>query len=806
MEKKKAKELLNQLTDEEKCALGSGADNWRSEAVPRLGIPSILFQDGPHGLRKQTSSGDALGLNSSIPASCFPTASISACSFDPELLTEMGKALGQEALEQEIDVLLGPGVNIKRSPLCGRNFEYFSEDPLLTGELAAAYVNGVQSQGVGTSLKHFAANSQETARLISNSQVDERALREIYLKAFEIVVRKAQPWTIMPSYNRLNGSYACQNEQLLSKIARDEWGFEGLFISDWGAVENRIEAVEAGLDLEMPSSGGYRDKELLQALEHGKVKPESIDRAVMKLLTLGEKCHQAKVKPGKEIYDENHKLARKILTESAVLLANNDHLLPLAADTDVLLVGELAEKPHYQGSGSSRVNPTRLVSLKEAIQNQGLNWEFEAGYQIEEGKPNQSLIDDACMAAKGKKVVIVVAGLTEVDEMEGFDREHHKLQASQNELIRQLAVINPNLIVVLQGGGVMELPWFDQVKSVLFVGLGGQASGEATLDLLLGVQNPSGKLAESWPLSLENSPAFHSYGQRYNTPYLESIFVGYRYYHTAGQPVRFPFGYGLSYSEFNFSELRSSQKELRTGESLKLKFKLENSGKLAGKEVVQVYISAPESKLFRPVKELKAFKKINLEAGESKEVEIELKFEDFAVWNVDSHSWEVEHGNYEVLLGNSSLHLPLKTEIYLHGFEATSTKSLNPQYFNLALTKNNFNLEEFEKLPGSRSVQESKPKPGDFNLNSSLLDAQPFWIGRQIIKFANKISSNLVDESTDSDGNTQRLVEASLMEAPLRSFVMGGVPMGVSLGMVDLLNWRIFKGLWKIFKALVLKK
>lgn len=802
-----AQELLSQLSNEEKCALGSGADTWRSEAIPHLGLPSILFQDGPHGLRKQASSTDALGMNESIAASCFPTASISACSFDPELLSEMGKALSQEALEQEIDVLLGPGVNIKRSPLCGRNFEYFSEDPLLSGELASGYVSALQAEGIGASLKHFAANSQETARLISNSQVDERALREIYLKAFEIVVRKAQPWTIMPSYNRLNGSYACQNEQLLSRIARDEWGFEGLFISDWGAVDNRVEAVEAGLDLEMPSSGGYRDNELLQALKQGKVKPESVDRAVVKLLTLVEKCQKAKVKPGKEIYHENHELARKILTESAVLLANNDMLLPLAADADVLLVGELAEKPHYQGSGSSRVNPTRLVSLKEAIQKQGLNWEFQTGYRTDEEKPNQSLINYACKAAIGKKAVIVVAGLTEADEAEGFDREHLKLQPAQNELIHRLAVVNPNLIVVLQGGGVMELPWFDQVKSILFVGLGGQAIGEGTLDLLLGKQNPSGKMAESWPFSLEDSPAFHSYGQRYNTPYLESIFVGYRYYHTAGQPVRFPFGYGLSYTEFIFSDLHSSETELQSGESLKLKIKVDNIGKLAGKEVVQVYVSAPESKLFRPVKELKAFKKICLEAGESKEVEFELKFEDFAIWNVDSHSWEVENGNYEILLGNSSVNLPLKAEVYLHGFDAISTKILNPQYFNLALSKNNFNLEEFEKLPGSVSVQERKPKPGNFDLNSSLSDAQPFWIGRQIIKFAKKFGDTMVEGSDDdSSANTKRMVDASLMDSPLRSFVMGGVPMGVSVGIVDLLNLKIIKGLSVIFKTLILKK
>ena len=693
-------ETLPLLTREEKCAFSSGLDTWHTKPVPRLGIPSILFHDGPHGLRKQPDASDALGLNESVPATCFPTAAISACSFDRELLWQLGAALGKEALLQEIDVVLGPGINIKRSPLCGRNFEYFSEDPLLSGELAAAYVQGMQAQGVGASVKHFVANNQEFCRLINNSQVDERALREIYLKAFEIVVRQAQPWTIMPAYNRINGSYACQNKTLLTDIARDEWGFEGLFVSDWGAVEDRVKAVQAGLDLEMPSSAGYRDQQLLKALQAGQTEEGFIDRAVSNLLALIQKCQAPKSKPSEATYLENHELARKVLTQSAVLLKNDSSLLPLSSEVDVLIVGELATKPHYQGSGSSRVNPTRLVSLTQAVEARGMSWQYLPGYKNNSEVQDAALLSEACSAAQSKAAVIVVAGLTEDDEAEGYDRTRLALHPSQNKLIQALAEVNSNVVVVLLGGGVMTLPWLDQVSSVLFVGLAGQAFGEGCLDLLLGDVNPSGKLSESWPFSLNDVPSSASYAKRYNTAYLESIFVGYRYYATAGKSVCFPFGHGLSYTSFAVSDPQISAACLRPRETLTLKAKLSNTGNQAGKEVLQVYISPPQSTVFKAARELKAFEKIALASSQSKEVEFKLSYDDFAYWNTETHHWQVEPGIYEILIGTSSTALPLSVVVEVESEHTPVSlpdyRQVAPQYYELPINPTDFSQEQFE--------------------------------------------------------------------------------------------------------------
>ncbi len=795
---------LAQLTLKEKCELGSGLDTWHTKAVQRLEIPSILMHDGPHGLRKQPDASDALGLNASFPATCFPTSAISACSFDRDLLQQLGAAIGKEALDQKIDLVLGPGINIKRSPLCGRNFEYFSEDPLLAGELATAYVKGLQAQGVGASVKHFAANNQEFCRLITNSQVDERALREIYLKAFEIAVRKAQPWTIMPAYNRVNGVYACENELLLTNIAREDWGFDGLFVSDWGAVNSRVAAVQAGLDLEMPSSDGFRDAQLLKAAKKGQIEAQSLDRAVEKLLELVEKCQKPKTIPSKDIYNENHQLARRILNESAVLLKNDSSLLPLNSQAEVLIIGELAQNPHYQGSGSSRVNPTRVVSLTQAVEGRGLGWEYLAGYKIDDPSQNARLLSEACNAAEGKAAVVVVVGLTEDDEAEGYDRQHLDLQPAQNELITALAKVNPNLVVILQGGGVMTFPWLDEVSAVLFVGLAGQAFGEGCLDLLVGDANPSGKLAETWPLSLADVPSTANYGQRYNTSYVESIFVGYRYYQSAGKPVRFPFGYGLSYTRFAFSDLQISSNHLRAGDDLKLKLKLTNLGERIGKEVIQVYISAPESIVFRASKEFKAFCKVELQPGETKEVEIGLCYMDFAFWNPQTHAWQVEDGTYEILIGNSSVDLPLKATIDLEGSSTDQLpdfREVAPQYYQLPQDPAQFSMEQFGNLPGSIKIDEPLGTTGNFDLNSTLWEAQNTWQGRLINKFAVQAAEKLIVNSSENSGNTRRTVEASSTNAPLRSFVMGGIPLSVSVGMCHILNAHYLKGIWYLLKG-----
>jgi len=799
-------ETLSQLSLEEKCALGSGLNTWCTKAIPRLGIPSLLLHDGPHGLRKQPDASDALGLAKSIPATCFPTAASSACSFDRELLWQVGAALGKEAIRQNIDIVLGPGINIKRSPLCGRNFEYFSEDPVLSGELAAAYVQGMQAQGIGTSVKHFAGNSQEFCRMINNSQVDERALREIYLKAFEIVVRKAQPWTIMPSYNRINGVYACENKDLLTKIAREEWGFEGLFVSDWGAVDDRVAAVKAGLDLEMPSSEGYRDAQLLKTIKKGCIAERNLDRAVKKLLGLIEKCHKEKAIPSENIYQENHQLARRVLAESAVLLKNEDSLLPLNSNMDVLIVGELAQSPHYQGSGSSRVNPTILTNITQAASARGLEWGYVQGYAINDPEQNATLLSEAIQAAEGKEAVVVVVGLTEDDEAEGYDRQHLDLQPVQNELIAALAKVNPNLVVVLQGGGVVRLPWLDEIRALFFVGLAGQAFGEGCLDLLLGQANPSGKLAETWPLALEDVPSSVSYGQRYNTPYLESIFVGYRYYDSAGNAVRFPFGYGLSYTRFEFESLDVSSEILHPGDVLLLKIKIRNTGDKMGKEVVQIYASAPGSPNFKPAKELKGFSKVELQPGECKEVEIALSYQDFAFWNPEGHAWQVEGGIYEIRVGDSSQNLPLSVQIQLKASIAIQSPDFrisSPQYYQLPQDPGDFSLEQFENLPGSVRFTEPLGVTGSFDLNSTLWEAQGTWQGRLVYKYAMKAAERLIVNTNDNTGNARRTVEASTMDAPLRSFVMGGIPMDVSIGMCHILNKRFLKGFWYLLKGLL---
>lgn len=798
-------EIVKALTLEEKTALSSGLDTWHSKSVDRLGIRSLLMHDGPHGLRKQQDTTDSLGLNESVPATCFPTAVTLACSFDRELLGKVGEAIGKEALSQETDIVLGPGINIKRSPLCGRNFEYFSEDPLLAGELAAAYINGVQSQGVGTSLKHFAANNQEFCRVLNNSQVDERTLREIYLKPFEIAIRKAQPWTVMTSYNKLNGEYTVQHRQLMTDILRDEWGFEGLVVSDWSAVDDRVKAVWAGTDLEMPSSGRNRDEQLLKAARAGKIDMASVDRSVSNLLKLIEKCDQKKEKPGKEIYQENHQLARKVLGESAVLLKNYGEALPLKREQSVLVVGEMGEQPHYQGSGSSRVNPTCLVNITEAVVNRGLAWEFLPGYSIASLDDASLLREEACRAAKNKDAVVIIAGLTEDDEAEGYDRRHLELTANQNALIEALAAVNPNVIVVLQGGGVMLLPWIDKVKAVLFVGLAGQAFGDGTLDLLLGEVNPSGKLAESWPLSLADVPSQPSFGQRYNSPYPESIFVGYRYYASVGKEVRFPFGFGLSYTKFELSELKLASPVVETDESLKVTVKVRNIGKVVGKTVVQLYTRAPKSWLFKVDRELKAFEKVELEPGKEKVLEFDLTMQELAFWNPISHKWQVEGGEYELLVGLDSLDLPLSANFTVKTSENEEAvpdfRDLTPQYYQLPLYPEGFSIEQFEKLPGSVAVPEPKRTTGNFDLNSTLWEARNTLQGRLVAKQALKGAAVLIENSTENTGNARRTIEASTIDAPLRSFILGGVSLETIEGIRDILNLRLLRGLWKVWKG-----
>lgn len=646
------KELISQMTLEEKAGLCSGLDFWHTKPVERLGIPSVMVSDGPHGLRKQDDKADHLGINESIKAVCMPAGCATAASFDRELIGRMGESLGASCQHEQVSVLLGPAVNIKRSPLCGRNFEYLSEDPYLAGEMAAAHINGVQSQQVGTSIKHFAANNQEHRRMSSSSNANERTLREIYFPAFETAVKKAQPWTVMCSYNRINGVYASENHWLLTEVLRNEWGFKGYVMSDWGAVSGRVEGLEAGLDLEMPSSGGINDRKIVEAVRAGKLDEAVVDQAVERILTINER-YLAGAKP-ETVWDKeaDHQLAAKI-AEGCMVLLKNDGVLPLSKEEKVAFIGEFAQKPRFQGGGSSHINCFKTTSALEAAE--GLPVVYAQGYSVAQDNATEEMIAEAVAAAKDAKVAVVFAGLPDSYESEGYDRTSMALPASQNAVIEAVAAANPNTVVVLHNGSPVEMPWIDKVGAVLEAYLGGQAVGLATVRLLYGDANPSGHLAETFPRKLEDNPSYLYYGgEGDQADYREGIFVGYRYYDKKKMDVLFPFGHGLSYTTFEYSNLRLSQTEMTDQDTLKVTVTATNTGARAGKTVVQLYVGDPESTVLRPVRELKGFEKVELQPGESKDVTFLLDKRAFAYWNEELHDWHVETGEFVIELGQSS--------------------------------------------------------------------------------------------------------------------------------------------------------
>lgn len=646
------KQLISQMTLEEKAGLCSGLDFWHTKPVERLGIPSVMVSDGPHGLRKQDDKADHLGINESIKAVCMPAGCATAASFDRELIGRMGESLGASCQHEQVSVLLGPAVNIKRSPLCGRNFEYLSEDPYLAGEMAAAHINGVQSQHVGTSIKHFAANNQEHRRMSSSSNANERTLREIYFPAFETAVKKAQPWTVMCSYNRINGVYASENHWLLTEVLRDEWGFKGYVMSDWGAVSGRVEGLEAGLDLEMPSSGGINDRKIVEAVRAGKLDEAVVDQAVERILTINER-YLAGAKP-ETVWDKeaDHQLAAKI-AEGCMVLLKNDGVLPLSKEEKVAFIGEFAQKPRFQGGGSSHINCFKTTSALEAAE--GLPVVYAQGYSVAQDNATEEMIAEAVAAAKDAKVAVVFAGLPDSYESEGYDRTSMALPASQNAVIEAVAAANPNTVVVLHNGSPVEMPWIDKVGAVLEAYLGGQAVGLATVRLLYGDANPSGHLAETFPRKLEDNPSYLYYGgEGDQADYREGIFVGYRYYDKKKMDVLFPFGHGLSYTTFEYSNLRLSQTEMTDQDTLKVTVTATNTGARAGKTVVQLYVGDPESTVLRPVRELKGFEKVELQPGESKDVTFLLDKRAFAYWNEELHDWHVETGEFVIELGQSS--------------------------------------------------------------------------------------------------------------------------------------------------------
>ena len=647
------KSLVSQLTLEEKAGLCSGADFWHTKAVERLGIPASMVSDGPHGLRKQDEEVDHLGINDSIKAVCFPAASATAASFDREMLCRMGEAIGDSCQHEKLSVVLGPAVNIKRSPLCGRNFEYFSEDPYLAGQMASALIHGIQSRNVGTSIKHFAVNSQEHRRMSSSADVDERTLREIYFPAFETAVKQEQPWTVMCSYNRINGVFASENPWLLTEVLRGEWGFEGYVMSDWGAVSDRVAGVKAGLDLEMPASGGFNDRKIVEAVRSGKLDEAVVDQAVERILNIVYRFveHAKPETPWDK--EAQHLLAAEVAADCMVLLKNEEGILPLSREDEIAFIGEFAEKPRFQGGGSSHINCFKTTSALEAAE--GLKIRYARGYSVADDCATDEMIREAVEAARSAKVAVVFAGLPDVYESEGYDRTHMRMPDCQNRLIEAVAAANPNTVVVLYNGSPVEMPWIGSVKAVLEAYLGGQAVGLATVRILFGEVNPSGKLPESFPKKLSDNPSYLFYGGEGDTAeYREGIFVGYRYYDRKETELLFPFGHGLSYTSFDFSDLRLSRERITDQESLTATVRVTNTGKRAGKTVVQLYVGDCESSVFRPVRELKGFEKIFLEPGESKDVSFTLDKRSFAYWNTKIHDWHVESGEFRIEIGHSS--------------------------------------------------------------------------------------------------------------------------------------------------------
>lgn len=787
--------IIEQMTLEDKIALCSGADFSSTKVFGKYGIPSIIMVDGPHGIRKQMATADHSGINQSVPATCFPTASLAACSWDRALLREMGAAIGEEALQEGVSIVLGPGVNIKRNPLCGRNFEYFSEDPYLAGEMAAAWIEGLQSTGIGACLKHFAGNNQENERMTSDSLIDERTLREIYLPAFEKAVKDAQPAMVMCAYNKLNGIYCSDHVYLVRTILRDEWGFDGVVVTDWGAMNDRIKAFEAGVDLEMPGSKGYFDEEVAAAIRNGELSEERLNESVDRLLDLIFATAARRRADYRYDVDAHHRLAQKIAAGSAVLLKNEEGLLPIPRGKKIALIGALAREPRYQGAGSSHVDPTRLSSVIEGFEALGLDYAYYQGYSLD-GSTDDVLLAEAVAGAQKSAVAVIVAGLPAAYESEGFDRTTLAMPESHNTLIARVVEVNPNTVVVLAGGAPMEMPWLAQVKSVLYMGLAGQAGGLAAAELLMGVVNPSGKLAESYPLCYEDVPSarFYETGGR-QAQYREGLYVGYRYYDKARKAVCFPFGHGLSYTTFEYSHLTLSRTEMQATDELTVTVTVRNSGHIAGAEIVQLYVGDLQPDAYRPEKELKGFAKVFLEAGEAQQVTFTLNFRSFACYDVAAKDWVVPDGSYAISIGASSRDIRLQQNVIVHGAPRTIGRPDLPAWYTNPSGK--VTQADFEVLLGRRIEQVKAPRKGEFTMSSTLRDMEGSLVIRMVIR---SIEKNIAQKfgGVDYDNPNFKTMMETTLSLPMKAMVMssgGDMPANVAQGLVDLANGRLIKGL-----------
>ncbi len=732
------KKIISEMTLEEKAGMCSGEDFWHLKKVERLGIPAVMVSDGPHGLRKQTDKADHLGIEESIKAVCFPAACATASSFDTELMNEMGKTIGEECQAEDVSILLGPAVNIKRSPLCGRNFEYLSEDPYLAGKMAASYIRGVQSWDVGTSMKHYAANNQEYNRMSCSSNLSERTFREIYLPAFEIAVKEAQPKTVMCSYNKINNEYASENKHLLTDILRDEWGFEGYVMTDWGAVADRVKGIVAGLDLEMPGTGGFNDAKIVAAVKEGSLDEALLDKAVERILKVVFSYVDNRHPEAVFNRDADHEKAVKIETECAVLLENNG-VLPLKAGTKVVYIGEYAEKPRYQGGGSSHINSSKVSSALETAKAKGRAVSYVKGFPFDKDEENEDELAAAVQAAKDAEAAVIFAGLPDVIESEGYDRKDMKLPECQNKLIEAVANVQPNTIVVLHNGSPIEAPWADKAAAILEMYLGGQGVGEATDKLLYGEVNPSGHLAETFPLHLEDNPSYLNFpGDGVNVDYAEGIYVGYRYYDTKKMPVRWAFGHGLSYTEYEYSNLKTPTESLDDNNCVKVTVDVKNIGKLTGKEVVQLYVSDKNGTVGRPIKELKGFSKVELRQGETKTVEFELTARDLSFYHEGLGDWYAPSGTYEVLIGHAS------DEIALTGEISFKTDKKLPLYVN-----------------GSTTLGELFSNPVTAPIIEQMM--------RKMQGTAGSAQGDVAENAADALGSGSEMMEAMMKGMPLKS-------------------------------------
>ena len=767
MEREKITELISKMTLEEKAGLCSGEDFWHTKGIERLGIPSVMVSDGPHGLRKQEDEADHLGINDSIKAVCFPAGCATASSFDRDLLEELGEIIGNECQAENISTILGPAMNIKRSPLCGRNFEYYSEDPLVSSEMASAFVRGVQSKSVGTSPKHFMANNQEYHRMTSSSEMDERTMREIYLASFESMVKKEKPWTIMNSYNKLNGTYLCENKEMLSDILRDEWGFDGYVMTDWGAMNERVEALKAGCNLEMPASGGKTDKEIVEAVRSGELDEAVLDQRCEEFLNIIFRYIENRDENAVFDREKDHEKARHIEEESIVLLKNEDSILPLSPEQKTAFIGKYSAAPRFQGGGSSHINSFKTESAMDALEIvDGINKEniiYAQGYDDLEDKTDDALLQEAVEAAKRAETAVIFAGLPDSFESEGYDRTHMRMPQCQITLIEEVAKVQPDTVVVLHNGAPVEMPWIDKVKSVVEVYLGGQAVGGATVNVLYGNTNPSGHLAETFPIRVQDTPCYLTYGGEHDkSVYSEGVFVGYRYYASKEMNVLFPFGHGLSYTTFSYSNLMVEKERIRESEKLKVSVDVTNTGNRFGKEVIQLYVAPKNSTVIRPVRELRAFDKIGIAPGETKTVTFLLDGRAYEYWSTEIHDWHVESGEYEIQIGKSAQDIVLSRTVYVE------SEHVIPKVFTLNTTMGEILADPkgkavFEQamsgMAGSDAQEmESQALEGDgeaisAEMMAAMMEAMPL---RQMISFVPGVTkealTSLVKVLNDNDG------------------------------------------------------